>query len=59
MNKAFEFIGETFLKEKIVMHNDCIVLFSLLRNANSYKYIDEIGYYYVKSNNNSTQLIEP
>lgn len=36
------------------MHNDCIILFSLLRNANSYKYIDEIGYYYYNLNKNST-----
>lgn len=53
-NKAFKWIGEKFLKEKIVMHNDCIILFSLLRNANSYKYIDEIGYYYYRLNQNST-----
>ena len=36
------------------MHNDCIILLSLLRNAKSYKYIDEIGYYYDGSNKNST-----
>jgi len=34
--KAFKWIGEKYLKEKIVMHNDCIILFSLLRKANSY-----------------------
>ena len=54
VKKAFKWIGEKFLKEKIVMHNDCIILFSLLRNANSYKYIDEIGYYYINSNKKST-----
>jgi len=53
VNKAFKWIGENYLKEKIVIHNDLIVLFSLLRNANSYKYIDEIGYYYYKINKNS------
>ena len=53
VNKAFKWIGEKFLKEKIVIFNDCIILFSLLRNANSYKYIDEIGYYYYSSNKNS------
>ena len=53
VNKTFKWIGEKFLKEKIIMHNDCIILFSLLRNANSFKFIDEIGYYYVNSNKNS------
>jgi hypothetical protein len=53
VNKTFKWIGEKFLKEKIIMQNDCIILFSLLRNANSYKYIDEIGYYYYRSNKNS------
>ena len=54
VNKAFKWMGKKFLKEKILMHNDCIILFSLLRKANSYKYLDEIGYYYYKSNKNST-----
>jgi len=53
VNKAFKFIGEKYLKEKIIIHNDLIILFSLLKNANSYKYIDELGYYYCKSNKNS------
>ena len=52
--KAFKWIGELFLKEKIIIYNDCIILFSLLKNANSYKYIDEIGYYYYSTNKNST-----
>ena len=46
VNKAFKWIGEKYLKEKIIVHNDLIILFSLLKNANSYKYIDEIVYYY-------------
>ena len=54
VNKAFKWIGEKFLKEKILIHNDCIILFSLLRNANSYKYIDEIGYYYYYASNKNS-----
>ena len=51
---SFEWIGEIYLKEKIMTHNDLIVLFSLLKNANSFKYIDEIGYYYFfRASNNS------
>lgn len=50
VNKAFNWIGKKYLKEKIIIHNDLIILFSLLKNANSFKYIDELGYYYYKSN---------
>ena len=46
VNKAFKWIEEKYLKEKIITHNDLIILFSFLKNANSFKYIDEIGYYY-------------
>jgi glycosyltransferase involved in cell wall biosynthesis len=53
VNKAFKWIGEKYLKEKVMVHNDLIILFSLLKNAKSYKYIDELGYYYYKSNKNS------
>ena len=53
VNKAFKWIGEKYLKDKIIIHNDLIILFSILKNANSYKYIDELGYYYYKSNKNS------
>ena len=54
VNKAFKQIGEKFLKEKIVIHNDLIILFSFIRNVNSFKYLDEIGYYYYKANKNCT-----
>ena len=53
-NKAFNWIGENYLKEKIMTHNDLIILFSLLKNANSFKYIDEFGYfYYFRATKNS------
>ena len=42
------------MKKKIIIHNDLIILFSLLQKANSYQYINEIGYYYIKTNKNST-----
>ena len=55
MNKAFEFIGYNYLyQKKIIIHNDLIILFSLFQKANSYQYINEIGYYYIKTNKNST-----
>ena len=51
--KAFKFIGDNYLKKNIIIHNDLIVLFSLLQMAFSYQYIDEIGYYYFKTIKNS------
>ena len=50
---SFKYIGEKYLDDKIIIENDVLILFSLFRNCKSYKYIDEIGYYYVISNNDS------
>ena len=54
INKAFNFIGETYVKKNIIIHNDLIILYSLFQMANSYQYINEIGYFYIRNNNNST-----
>ena len=54
VNKAFNFIGENYIKEKIIIHNDLIILFSLFQIANSYQYINKIGYFYIRNNQNST-----
>ena len=55
LNKAFEYIGYIYLlRKKIIIHNDLILLFSIFQCANSYQYINEIGYYYFKTNKNST-----
>ena len=54
MNKAFKFIGKTYISKNIIIHNDLIILFSLFQIANSYQYINEIGYFYIRNNNNST-----
>lgn len=51
--KAFKEIGEIYLKKNIIRENDVILLFMFFRNSKSYKYIDEIGYYYYRSNKNS------
>ena len=54
MNKAFNFIGETYIKKNIIINNDLIILYALFQMANSYQYINEIGYFYIRNNNNST-----
>ena len=52
--KTVNFIGEEYYNEKIKIENDVILLFSLFRNAESYQYINEIGYYYIRNHNDST-----
>ena len=51
--KSINFIGNNYLNEKIKIENDVILLFSLFRNADSYQYINQIGYYYIRSHNDS------
>ena len=51
--KTFHFIGNKYITEKIIIENDVIILFSLFKNAKSYKYLDELGYYYFFTNNDS------
>ena len=51
--KTVNFIGEEYYNEKIKIENDVILLFSLFKNAESYQYINETGYYYVRNHNDS------
>ena len=52
-NKAIYFIGKNFLNKIIKIENDVVLLFSLFRNADSYQFINDIGYFYVRSNKDS------
>ena len=51
--KTVNFIGEEYYKEKIKIENDVILLFSLFKVADSYQYINETGYYYIRTHNDS------
>jgi glycosyltransferase involved in cell wall biosynthesis len=51
--KSLKNIGENYLSKNIIIENDVIILFSLFRHANSFQYIDELGYYYFFQNNDS------
>ena len=51
--KTINFIGEKYYKEIIKIENDVILLFSLFQMADSYQYINEIGYFYIRNNNDS------
>jgi glycosyltransferase involved in cell wall biosynthesis len=51
--KSLKNIGENYLSKNIIIENDVIILFSLFRNADSFQYIDELGYYYFFQNSDS------
>ena len=51
--KSLYYIGLKFLHKKIIIENDVVLLFSLFRNANSFQYIDELGYYSNRNNADS------
>lgn len=51
--KSFNYIGLNYLKEKIIIENDVIILFSFFKKAKSFQFIDELGYLYNNINKNS------
>ena len=51
--RALNFIGEKYIQEKIIIENDVLLLFSIFKHSNSFQYIDEVGYYYFRTNNDS------
>ena len=51
--KSFNYIGKKYLNEKIIIENDVIILFALFKNAKSFQYINELGYYYFVNNKDS------
>ena len=51
--KSLHYMGVKFIKKKIIIENDVILLFSLFRCSNSFKYIDELGYYSNRNNKDS------
>ena len=53
VRKAINFIGKDYLNKKLKIENDVILLFSLFHIAESYQYINEVGYIYIRNNNDS------
>ena len=56
---SFKYIGYNYLREKIIIENDVILLFSFFQNSKSYQYIDEIGYLYFRHNNSISKSFGP
>jgi len=48
--KSLNFIGEKYINEKIMIENDVILLYTILKIAKSYQFIESFGYYYFRGN---------
>jgi glycosyltransferase involved in cell wall biosynthesis len=51
--KSLKYIGEKFIQSRIMIENDVILLFSILKMAESYQFIESPGYYYFAKNKDS------
>lgn len=51
--QTVNFIGREYYNENIKIENDVIILFSLFRISDSYQYINETGYYYIRNHKDS------
>lgn len=51
--KSINFIGNYYINENIKKENDVILLFSIFQCADSYQYINETGYFYDRTHNDS------
>jgi len=50
---SINFIGDEYIHKKVKIENDVILLFSIFHSSSSYQYINEIGYYYIRTNSDS------
>jgi glycosyltransferase involved in cell wall biosynthesis len=51
--KSLEYIGEKFIQSRIMIENDVIILFSILKFSQSYQFIETPAYYYFAINKDS------
>ena len=51
--KAINYIGNEYIAKNIIIENDVILLFSLFQMSDSYQYINELGYCYIRNHNDS------
>jgi len=51
--KSLKYIGKRFIQNRIIIENDVIFLFSIFKMAESYQFIESLGYYYFRTNQDS------
>jgi len=47
---SLKYIGKEFIRSRIMIENDLILMFAIFRMAQSFQFIECLGYYYFKSN---------
>ena len=52
--KALEFMDEEYRKERFQIHDDDVCFYGLINSANSYGFLEDVGYKYTLGNPNST-----
>ena len=52
--KSINFMRKKFLKEKYIIHSDDTVFWGIISSANSYGFLEQIGYFYNFENPEST-----
>ena len=52
--KGIEFMKEEFHKIRYFLHNDDVIFWGIINSANSYGFLEEIGYFYNYENPDST-----
>ena len=48
--KSIKYIGDEYIQHRMIIENDVILLFSFLKIAESYQYLNSLGYYYFATN---------
>ena len=51
--KSLKYIGQKFIRNRIIIENDVILLYTIFKMAESYQFIESLGYYYFVSNQDS------
>jgi hypothetical protein len=52
---SLKYIGKKYIRDKIIIENDVILLYAIFKMANSYQFIKSFGYFYFGTNEGSIQ----
>lgn len=51
--KSIEYIGRKYIQNRIIIENDVILLYTIIKMAKSYQFVESFGYYYFRTNQDS------
>lgn len=52
---SLKYIGKKYIRDRLIIENDVILLYAIFKMANSYQFIKSFGYYYFETNEGSIQ----